>query len=149
MYAEFKFLFDLTPQQLQNNNNTGDIFGDLPKGYVVQYKGKKGQSATNHIKEKVYDTDKTDGDPYIGLINYFNGLSASKALKIKASDLAYLTDLGVYPINRLIILRRFPAGITVPNNLLEWGSNAFEPISTVIGWAKEGADEWFNLSFNE
>lgn len=102
----------------------------------------------NYIKNNVYRNDESNEDPYISLINYFN-TQQTKALRLKAADFAYLKDLGVYPINRLWILRRFPDNAIVPNNLLSWGK-AVEPISTIVGWIKPKDDgDFLSLSFNE
>ena len=115
----------------------------------------KNKSATgtlgvkNYLKDNVYKYDASNEDPYIALIRYF-GENKTKALKLKAGDFAYLKDLGVYPINRLWILRRFPDNCVVPNNLLDWGKSAAQPISTVIGWMKDKDDNpMMTLSFSE
>jgi len=102
----------------------------------------------NYLKENVYRYDSSDEDPYISLIRYFSE-NKTKALMLRAADFAYLKDLGVYPINRLWILRRFPDNCVVPSNLLEWGRSV-QPISTVIGWMKDREDNpMMTLSFNE
>lgn len=102
----------------------------------------------NYIKNSIYRNDESNEDPYISLIRYFNS-QQTKALRLKAADFAYLKDLGVYPINRLWILRRFPDNAIVPNNLLSWGKSV-EPISTVIGWVKPKDDgDFLTISFNE
>jgi hypothetical protein len=93
--------------------------------------------------------DEGNEDPYIALIRYF-GDRKSKSMILKAADFAYLKDLGVYPINRLWILRRFPDNCIVPNNLLAWGANAVRPISTVVGWMKDKEDNpMLSINFNE
>jgi len=101
----------------------------------------------NYLKTNNYRED-TDEDPYIALIRNFG---VHKPLLLRAADFAYLRDLGVYPINRLWILRRFPENVVVPNNLISWSNkNGVEAISTVVGWIKPKEDsEMFNLSFNE
>lgn len=102
----------------------------------------------NYLKSSVYRYDDSNEDPYISLINYF-GDWKSKAMKLRGADFAYLKDLGVYPINRLWILRRFPENCIVPNNLLAWG-NSVSAISTVVGWMKDKEDNpMFSLSFSE
>lgn len=107
-----------------------------------------GADVKNYLKDSVYFGDESDEDPYISLINYFTKAS-TKALRLKAGDFAYLKDLGVYPINRLWILRRFPDNAIVPNNLLAWGK-AVEPISTVVGWIKpKDEGDLLGLSFYE
>ena len=111
-----------------------------------QYVGTTG--IINYLKKVTYNNDDSNEDPYITLIRYFNK-PATKALTLRAADFAYLKDLGVYPINRLWILRRFPDNCIVPNNLLAWG-NAVQPISTVIGWMKNSEDNpMLSVNFNE
>ncbi len=99
----------------------------------------------NYTKSTIYQNENSNNNPYVDLINKFDGKNSSKSLTIKASDLAYLRKLGVYPINRMVVLRRFDNGQLVPEKLDELDS---EPISTVIGWLKE--DENFGkIEFNE
>jgi len=57
------------------------------------------------------------------------------SMRLLASDFAYLKDLGVYPNNRLMIARRFPAG--VPNDLTTISA---APLSTLISWIPDGED---------
>ena len=103
------------------------------------------QSVKNYTKTTVYKNRNSSNNPYEDLIKNFDGQNSSKSLIIKASDLAYLRELGVYPINRMAVLRRFQDGQLVPEKLDELDST---PISTVVGWLKE--DENFgNFSFNE
>ena len=100
----------------------------------------------NYLKDNVYKHESGDSfnanNPYINLINDFDKI---KGLKIKASDLAYLRELGVYPINRMAILRRFPEGAFVSEQIDEM---QFEPISTIIGWIKP-EENFGSISFNE
>jgi len=106
--------------------------------------GYQGEQVKNYAKNAIYNNGTNN--PYVDLINNFDGRNNSaKSLMIKASDLAYLRELGVYPINRMVILRRFQEGQAVPEKLDELNSI---PMSTVIGWLKE--DENFgNFAFNE
>lgn len=155
MYNEMSFLFskELKVDTQRTNgiplSNTNTLRGtiDANKKYVV-YKDKNffnGQNGAirNYIKEKIYDNDSTDTNPYIQLLKDPEFQKGSKTLR--PSDFSYLRDLGVYPINRLIILRRFAEGVVVTDDLNQIGVN---PISVVIGWVKEDLD-LFNLSFNE
>lgn len=107
--------------------------------------GYQGNQVKNYAKTAIYDKS-SNNNPYVDLIrNFDGGKSSAKSLLIKASDLAYLKELGVYPINRMVILRRFQEGQSVPEKLDELDAI---PISTFIGWLKE--DENFgNYSFNE
>jgi hypothetical protein len=85
-------------------------------------------------KDETYDTSITS------LIEYTKDIPS---MRLTAADFAYLKNLGVYPNNRLIIARRFPAG--VPNDLTSISS---PPMSTLISWVKDG-DDFIDVSYSE
>jgi len=164
-YSEMDFLFSNTDNRnyintrVDNQDNTRNIFNTdrNNNSYVVYKNSSTGakwnngnintQGIKNYLKNSVYNDTVDYKNPYIKLIETFNTTNGTPGagFRIKASDLAYLRELGVYPINRMAILRRFPEGAFVPENLDEM---KLEPISTVIGWIKP--DENFgNISFNE
>jgi hypothetical protein len=136
-----------------STNNTRNIFN--PNKYVV-YKGALVTNTNNiksyirngnNIRSGIYKSDDSGKNPYIKLLEDFKETTgtAGAGLRLKAADLAYLKELGVYPINRMAILRRFPEGTFVYENLEEM---TIEPISTVIGWIKP--DETFGkIDFKE
>jgi len=66
-----------------------------------------------------------------------------RATYVDYSDFAYLKNLGVYPTNRLMIVRRFPA--PVGNNLFEVDA---DPLATLITWVPENTD-FFSVTFGE
>lgn len=102
--------------------------------------------AKNFIKSKVnVPYQATKKNPYLQLLDHFDGVNSKKSLKLNSSDFAYLRDIGVKPINSLMILRRFPIGTVVPRDLNELD---IEPLSTIVGWVKNDAD-FLNFSFNE
>jgi hypothetical protein len=150
------FLFEKTGAEqvnkiLQNYSmeNYSNVFHGVNKYVVYRGMGESRDSTvagTNRIKEYLQgETYKRDNEknPYLTLIEEFKSYIA---LQLKAADLAYLKDLGVYPINRMAILRRFPEGYSIPENLMEIKDMA--PISTIIGWIK--SDENFGkIRFNE
>jgi len=168
IHNEMSFLFGVVPTPgtpakhlnsmvKNNNNNSGDIFGTINnKKYDRVYKDSvngRNNDVVNEIQDTVYASDRISKDPYVALLDYFNdgggtGKHGPKSMELKAADFAYLKDLGVYPINRLIILRRFRDGVVVPNNLSLFNE---KPISTVIGWVKydESNKEMFSFNFNE
>lgn len=116
-----------------NNHGTKEI-----KNYLVN---------GNNQRSGIYKNENNTQNPYIKLLNDFNVKSGQpgSSLTIKAADLVYLKDLGVYPINRMAILRRFPEGSFVKEDLEEM---RISPISTIIGWLKP--DQNFgDISFNE
>lgn len=98
----------------------------------------------NYIKNIIDRTYEGNKNPYLKLIEDFS--SGSKM--IKASDLVYLRDIGVYPINRLFILRRFPSGAIMRPDLDMGYSANITPISTIVGWVKDDKD-FLNFSFGE
>jgi len=156
-YSEMDFLFEKTNREdisKQLNSASYDSMANvinefelnIPK-YVI-FKGKSNfgiNEIQKHYKENIYNSDNRN--IYVKLIQDFNISSGNPGagLKLKASHFAYLRDLGVYPINRMIILRRFPEGNFTYENLEEM---TIEPISTIIGWLKP--DQNFGtFSFNE
>lgn len=159
-FSEMDFLFssqdnkDSVTQQLAQTslNNNFNIFKGSPS-YVVYKRGRTSGNAgegtaniKNYLKEKVYNNENTK-NPYVKLLEDFNKKNGQEgaALRIKAADLAYLRELGVHPINRMAILRRYKDGVLVPETLDELGE---EPISTIVGWIK--SDQNFgNIGFGE
>lgn len=131
--------------------NTRSIFTN--NTYVV-YKGMN--HGTDKIKNfLVNGNGKRSGmyydegrkHPYVKLLQDFDIRRGEPgaALRLKAADLSYLRDLGVYPLNRMCILRRFPESLPLQENLEDM---TCEPLSTVVGWLKP--DQNFgNITFNE
>ena len=119
---------------MDSGGNVFNITSNRWTKYVV-YKSKKAIS-TNSIKQylqsNIYNNE-TNQNPYLKLLKDFSTSTPNPGagLKIQASHLAYLRELGVYPINRMVILRKFPEGVFITENL---GEMKVEPISTVIGW---------------
>ena len=157
-YSEMDFLFSIKDnreaviKQTNNLGNTKNIFDQKSKNplqvskYVI-YKGATGtENIKNKLKTKIYNNEQSL-NPYIKLLQDFNQEhpNPGAGLRLKAADLVYLRDLGVYPINRMTILRRFPEGCFVSENLEEM---TIEPISTVIGWIPPDKN-FGDISFNE
>ena len=114
------------------------------------------RSIKNYYKDTVYKYsggEESDLNPYLKLIRDFEAKTFN-AMRFSPGDLSYLTDLGVYPLNRMWVLRRFNEGCVVPNNLQEWVLNDDEgtipyPISTIVGWIDPEETDFFNIGFNE
>lgn len=153
-YSEMEFLFtknisDKTEvTKILDNNSNDNIYNMFSANEYVVYKNRfKKTGGENIIKYYEENLEKSNQNPYTKLLNDFSDVSgnARAGLQLKAADLAYLRDLGVYPINRMAILRRFPEGCFVPEDLNEM---KIEPISTVVGWIKP--DQNFGtVGFNE
>ena len=161
-YSEMNFLFGSngsTVSTILNNTSKGNTVNIIKGGntYIVYKNTKEQGSGTRNIQKYlsdgygqrsgIYKNENTGVNPYIQMIQDFNTSAGTPGagLKINASDLVYLRDLGVYPMNRMAILRRFPIGVSLTENLEEM---KLEPISTIIGWIKP--DQAFGtISFNE
>jgi len=159
-YSEMDFLFDSETnrnsitQQL-NNTSVGNTHSIFNSKYTVYKKNDKSVlvAGTNKIKaytqENIYNNENNSINPYVKILKdpTFNTLAPKPGagLRLKPSYFAYLRDLGVYPINRMAILRRYPEGVFVPENL---GLMNAEPVSTIIGWIKQD-DNFGTINFNE
>jgi len=125
---------------------------------VVVFKEKVGEhkNIQNYYNDTIYKEkykENIKNNPYLDLITQFSGKDYS-GLSLEAADFAYLTHLGVYPINRLWILRRYKDGVVVPDNLTELseaGTNqkGIYPISTIVGWVSPEEENFLDLDFNE
>ena len=156
------FLFDTSGKRtnaisnvVKNTDGDNTLYNDISKKnvgkYYVAFK-KQTKASVDNVKDFLKNaslygvTNDTDENPYSSLLNKFKGT----AMEIKPADLAFLRDLGVSPVNRLIILRRYAEGVVVPNNLTKLDKTV-RPISTVIGWLPNEPTEFlpFSVSFNE
>lgn len=127
--------------------NVRDFTFDKSSSITNEYKSGNFEG-TNKIKDYYLNTiyeNNQQTNPYINLLNQFNGVNCSPSLLIRPSDLAYLRELGVYPLNRMVVLRRWNEGVIVPEKLDELRE---EPISVVVGWLKPD-DTFGKITFNE
>lgn len=151
MFDEMKFLFEMN--RYISPNKTPDIRvkkehdENTDSFNINNYTITQGDSK-NYIKSSVnsaYSADKKN--PYLKLLEDFNSQNApSQGLVLNPTDFAYLRDIGVQPINKLVILRRFPIGTVVPRDL---NNINVKPISVVIGWIKNDNNDLLNFSFGE
>jgi hypothetical protein len=161
MYDEMRFLFDVDPN-IKNTYNVGnkvvnaanpaqnvqfkEELDDISKNFTLKEYVVDKSNIKNYIANdinKLYNT--TNSNPYLDLLKFSNQTGVSKALRLKSTDFAYLRDIGVMPINRLVILRRYPEGVIVPVDLSDLD---VEPIAVVVGWVKKDTN-LLNFSFNE
>lgn len=93
------------------------------------------QAGTLNIhNDEIYDTSITS------ILDFTSNFIS---MRLDAAHFAYLKKLGVYPNNRLLIARRFPA--PVGNDLTAVTSPA---ISTLISWVDNDSD-FMDISFGE
>ena len=120
------------------------MFNEMPYLINLDAKYTKKPNA-NYIDPSIsYGMDSVTKNPYLSVLDEF---AKYPSLAFTHRDLAFLKHLGNMPINRLVILRRFPENTSPGVNLLTSKTTA-KPISTVIGWIKE--DEAYpSIGFNE
>ena len=136
---------------------TRDANGKTTTGDTIMYAISITNDGSNNIVNPLYSsTDKKRGqNPYIKLLEDFNDDNSkiSPAKQLNASDFIYLRDIGVYPINKMFILKRFDSQTPSYdlNDHDHTGSNKAtmgKSNSTVVGWLKDDK-EIFSFSFNE
>jgi len=168
MFNELSFLTRIP--ELYNDDNANTIWNDLktrtkmvdnkpvesPKKCVVFKNGKPCSSSgiKNYYKNTIYN-NKSDLNPYLKLLKDFES-NSYQSMKFQAADFAYLLNLGVYPINRMWVLRRFDDFSSPPNNLQIWrnGGTRYNktkprPFTTLVGWVEPDQENFFNINFNE
>jgi hypothetical protein len=97
-------------------------------------------------EENIHTNDVYDTSTF-NILKTFN--EKSGPLQLRPADFAYNRDFGVYPNNRLIILRRFANPIpddiySIPDDKKGPG----KPISTIVGYVKD-TDDFMNFDVNE
>jgi len=160
MYDEMRFLFNVDPyvknkfntstKVVSDKNPTNSIqytkeLDDLDKTFKLQQYIVNKDTTQNYIRDDTNKLYNVGSNPYLEYLKFCNE-STIESLKISSSDFAYLRDIGVLPINRLMILRRYPVGVIVPVDLNDLPDT--KPIATVIGWVKKDT-ELLTFSFNE
>jgi len=154
MHDEISFLLEIS----DNHSGVGSISNysitqdnkDLYKKNTVTVKVNNKKVNKDKIINTLLDTsyDQKNSNPYTDIIEKFSDENYPH-MSISAADLAYLTELGVYPINRLVILRRYPENIIVPHNLNDLVGSNVKPLSTVIGWIDPEDEKMLSISFKE
>jgi len=91
---------------------------------------------TNNLGETPHTNDIYD----ISNTNIIKKLEGIKHLKLESGDFAYLKDLGVYPNNRLVIVRRYPNPVSDDLYSLSDEKGPGKPLSTIIGWTESFSD---------
>ena len=154
-YNELDFLVSLQAKVFGNNDNQDTIWGDLKSAgtsgsNVVVFKGKQNAGTANIKKHLASITSDNSINQYSQLVKYFASSPTFNSLKLAAAHFVYLKELGVHPMNRLWILRRFEEGVVVPDNLTDWKTKEPpQPIATVVGWIKPTETEFMTVGFNE
>lgn len=107
-----------------------------------EYVNYRGSSGTNEITPLPFSVDKYDSR--ISSIIKWIGDNGYDALTLQPWMFAYLKDIGVYPANRLQILRRFPSG--VGHDLY---SHKSSPIATLVSYMRPDQKTSVAVDFSE
>ena len=145
MPRTFYAYYGNTPENTDDNSTTG-----TPRLSTSDFFPSR-DNLLNFIKSSspsYYNSDYTNQYSSIpSIIDKINDIikdkPASKSLKLSYADFAYLSKLGVYPSNRMVIARRFPSG--VGDDLLLYKD---EPISVIPSWIEDGKP-FVDISYSE
>lgn len=105
------------------------------KKYEDKSKPKSGKGQLHN--DSIYDTS---------ILNIVEKLSGTKA-QLRPSDFVYLKNLGVYPNNRLVVVRRFASPVG-DNIMTKKESSELSSLATLITWVPEDQD-FLSISFGE
>jgi hypothetical protein len=149
MFDEMHFLFDNSSNVYTSKVNVDILTAIKRNGRTeVVHRSDMETNKMNYIKNSVNasysDPNNSKINPYTKILADFNAINHVSA-EIKASDLVYLRDIGVYPINRMFVLRRFPDNAYVANDLDKMKT---KPIATIVGWMKDDK-EFLKFGFGE
>jgi hypothetical protein len=147
---------NLTVQDVGSNANTsytelgsyksGDqidsLFTTQNKYYRFETAGK--QRSVLSKDENIHTNDVYDTSTF-NILQEFQGISH---LQLKPGDFVYNRDFGVYPNNRLIILRRFANPVQDDIYAVSSDKGPGTPISTIVGYVKE-TDDFLNFDVSE
>ena len=100
--------------------------------------GKKGDK---YIQDVLHNNDVYD----TSILNIIEKLAPTKAA-LRPSDFAYLKNLGVYPNNRLMIVRRFAS--PTDDNIMVNRKTDIPSLANVISWVTSDAD-FVSIDFGE
>jgi hypothetical protein len=108
---------------------------------------------TNEPRKRQYNAPVIDEDfeEELTIPNIIRWSEKYPALQLKFQDFVYAKRMDHYPMNRLVVLRRFKNG--VPDNLFDYYNRGeiedSQPISTMVTWLKYNDDIMDSFSFNE
>jgi len=92
------------------------------------------------------DVNKGDSEYDTSVLNIIEKLANTKAA-LRPTDFAYCKNLGVYPNNRLVVVRRF-LGPSEDNIFTKLSGGELGALAVVISWVKEDED-FLSLDFGE
>lgn len=122
------------------------------KFYYRPPKASQDDNGVTNIRSSKIHQAQVNGDDDLynistnSIIDYTNRVdnNGKYPMRLTPSDFAYLRDLGVYPNNRLAVVRRFAS--PVENDLTAVGMN---PISKIVTWIPDDLPEFMSFSLGE
>jgi hypothetical protein len=124
-------------QKVKSLFNNASVFSPFPIGAVNPQTGtpNKIKTFSQVHNNDIYDTSISS------IIKY---TSKKPSMKLDFIDFAYLRYLGVYPNNRLIVARRFGAGVGNDLNNIKT-----PPLAKLVSWIPETEENFLSVSYNE
>lgn len=136
-----------------NHDGQGKIRSKFQKEFI-NYKGQPFQFDTYNPHgnpKSLPDKPSYLEDNELSFINIVKESKKYPMMELTPADFLYLKDLNRIPINRLVVLRRFPG--PVDDNLFmtktPTGNDPMKPIATAIGWVPLDEDSFFEMSYSE
>lgn len=147
-----KSMFDRTAYidygRIYNRDNNWEHYNKKEEG-GTEFK----RNNNNPLNEPILGDANLPADEGLSPRHLIEWSEQYPALQLRGQDFAYCKNLGIYPNNRMVILRRFKNGI--PDNLFNYYNQGtlnsvefLQPLSTMINWIKPNED-FLKLSFNE
>lgn len=145
---ELQFLTNLS---LQSDSIYSSVYSGSysPEQNISAKEGQIKKIKHNSFLEKNNENENKETNPFTFILDE---LSKTSCTRIDSRHIAYLKDLGVKPINRMFVLRRFgginsPVPYGPPVDLND--SYKRTPDSVIVGFMEEEDDLLGGMSFNE
>jgi len=140
-----------SPLSLTTFSGIGSYATGNDIGSIFASKNKYHRFETGRVQNSVLSKDENIHTNEMYDVSTFNILKSFESidhLRLNPADFAYNRDFGVYPNNRLIILRRFANPIQDDIYSLSDKESPGVPISTVVGYVKD-TDDFMDFDISE
>ncbi len=141
--------FSYTDSPLGLIGNVGGYVQSSDKSYSSLFTSKANlRKSQRGVLSGINDTKSIHNDDFydISPAHVIDKLKKHTALSLKNADFAYLKDYGVYPLNRLVVARRFPTPVI--DDLFSLQEPSFKPMSTLIGYIGD-SDKFLDFTVSE
>lgn len=113
-------------------------FNDAKTQQYINYRGYSGTNDFSRLNTETVEIADTS------LTSIIDWTRKYPALQLRNIDFAYLKDVGVYPPNRMVVLRRFAS--PAPDDLFD---AKMSPTNVVVGYIKYDDETALDISYNE